>query len=32
MDEHFKGNAIWKAGKGEGTQLSAKHIFLKGCP
>lgn len=32
VDEPFKANAIWKAGKGEGTQLSAKHVFFKGCP
>lgn len=31
-DKPFKANASWKAGKGKGTQLSAKHIFFKGCP
>lgn len=31
-DEAFKANAIWKAGKGEETQLSARHVFFKGCP
>lgn len=31
-DETFKANAIWKAGKGEETQLSARHVFFKGCP